>query len=248
MPEWYLSILFLAGLVGLSYSWAPLSVSLPLLALAVGAPLLQAFRSAYTARLERGDSGLSGFGRRAIIAGLHLLQPLARLHGRIAHGLTFWRRRGGPPAKLFLPRVDTLWSESWRSPFDWLSSLEKSLKDSRAVVVRGGDFDRWDLEILGGLFGSVRVLMAVEEHGDGKQLLRFRARPKLSLFEMSMIVIPAVLAGIALIDGAWVAGAAMALASVAMLIWQLGDCSVAMTCYVRTLRQLTRRFSPSSED
>jgi hypothetical protein len=41
-------------------------------------------------------------------------------------------------------------------------------------VLRGGDFDRWDLEVPGGLFGSRRVLMAVEEHGGGRQLVRFR--------------------------------------------------------------------------
>ena len=31
--------------------------------------------------------------------------------------------------------------------------------------MQGGDYDRWDLEIRGGLLGSLRTRMAIEEHG-----------------------------------------------------------------------------------
>ncbi|HEX9659394.1 MAG TPA: glycosyltransferase, partial [Rhodothermales bacterium] len=206
MPEWYLTILFLLSLVVLSYSWSPLAMSLPLLFLAIGAPLVQAVRSAFSARLERRGTLSSRLARRSAIAALHLIQPLARLHGRLSHGLTFWRRRGSPIAKLCTPRVDSLWSETWRSSYDWLTRLEESIVDRGAITFRGGNYDRWDLEVRGGLFGSVRVLMTVEEHGTGKQLLRFRARPILSPFEIAMTIIPGVLSAFAFYDGAWTAG------------------------------------------
>ena len=71
-----------------------------------------------------------------------------------------------------------VWSESWCSLESWIASLEESLSESQTVVVRGGDFDRWDLDLRGGLFGRARVLTAIEEHGHGRQLVRFRVWPK----------------------------------------------------------------------
>src|SRR5205085_2187299 len=107
---------------------------------------------------------------------LFLIQPLARLWGRIAHGLTPWRRRTKVPRSLPQPRNLTLWSETWRSAEDWLTALEMHAQHYTAVL-RGGDFDNWDLRLRGGVLGSVRLTMAVEEHGAGRQLLRFRVRP-----------------------------------------------------------------------
>jgi len=44
-------------------------------------------------------------------------------------------------------------------------------------VLCGGAFDRWDLELRGGIFGGARTLMAVEELGGGAQLVRYRFWP-----------------------------------------------------------------------
>ena len=44
-------------------------------------------------------------------------------------------------------------------------------------VRRGGDFDRWDLEIRDGPLGSARLLLSVEELGGGAQLVRYRCWP-----------------------------------------------------------------------
>ena len=49
----------------------------------------------------------------------------------------------------------------------------------RAAVKRGGDFDRWDLEVRGGLLGCIRAVAMIEEHGAGKQLFRLRAWPQI---------------------------------------------------------------------
>ena len=55
---------------------------------------------------------------------------------------------------------------------------ETGVRTLRTVVMRGGDFDGWDLELRGGLLGSVRVLMAVEEHGGGNQFIRLKGWPR----------------------------------------------------------------------
>ena len=69
---------------------------------------------------------------------------------------------------------DSIWSETWRAPEQWVALLEAALREDGAIVRHGGDYDDWDLEIRGGLFGRMDVALAVEEHGAGKQLVRFK--------------------------------------------------------------------------
>lgn len=243
MPEWYLTVFLLVGLVGLSFLWPPLTLAIPLLCVAVAAPILQAILSADAVRLDNEPSYLRRLEKRAVIAYLHLLQPVARLYGRLKHGLTMWRRRGAPPKAAAVSRTDSLWSETWRSPADWLSRLESALIAQGAVVLRGGEFDRWDLEVRGGLFGSARVLMTIEEHGNGKQMLRFRARPILSVLEIGLVVFPTALSGIAVSQGALAAGIILLCLGFAMLVWQLNDCSVSLTSHLAALEELRQEVA-----
>jgi hypothetical protein len=179
MPEWYLGILILALLSGLGLAWPPLLAALPLLGLAVGAVVLQAGLSAARARFHRAERSprttLKLYGLTGL---LYLLQPIARLWGRFAHGLTPWRRRG--PASSVVPARRhswAFWQERGRSAGEYLSHLSDALREAGAVVRTGGDFDRWDLEVRLGSLGASRILLAPEEHGGGRQLLRFRVYP-----------------------------------------------------------------------
>src|SRR5205085_8394241 len=155
MPEWYLVILALAVLSLLSLLWAPLLLALPLLVLALGMPMVQAGVSATHAsftvapRTRRAQLKLYG-----LTASLYMLQPLARLYGRLLHGLVPWRRRGTPGYVWPHPHAYALWSEQWQDPAARLHSLEVDLRALGAWVCRGGDYDRWDLEVRGGLFGK----------------------------------------------------------------------------------------------
>jgi len=74
-----------------------------------------------------------------------------------------------------------LWSERWLDSTEVLLSLESVLRSGGAVVRRGGDYDSWDLEIRGGLFGGLRVYMVSENYGRGKHMLRLRCRPWFSI-------------------------------------------------------------------
>jgi hypothetical protein len=140
-----------------------------------------------------------------------LLQPLARLIGRIRSGLTVWRHRGRSGIVWPWRRKSSIWSEEWHSNHEWLAAVEEDLVREGTVVRRGGDFDPWDLEVRGGLFGSARMLMGIEEHGAGKQLLRFRTWPKFSLPVILVDYIFTLLAFGAAMEHAWVAWSVLTL-------------------------------------
>jgi len=186
MPEWYLllgtlALLSVAGsfdrpLIAWTGS-APIPIEVLLLAAAAGALVAKALRAAWRAPTRGGARGLRV---RGLIALLFLLQPLVRLAGRMRHGLTPWRRRGEFLFAIPWPRQRQLWSERWRSQSDRLVGLEGDLRTRCMSVRRGGDYDRWDLHVRLGPLAAARVRVGVEEHGHGRQLVRFRFWPRWS--------------------------------------------------------------------
>ena len=185
MPEWYLLIatLGLLSIVGTFRQpvlpWTqnvPVRVEILLLAAALLALVLKAIRSAWHAE----GSTRAGAAVRGVAAVLFLLQPIARLSGRLRGGLTPWRRRGEFAYAFPWPRRRTVWSERWRSHTERLLELERDLGARCMNVVRGSDTDRWDIQVRLGPLGSARLRAAVEEHGQGHQLVRYRIWPRWS--------------------------------------------------------------------
>jgi hypothetical protein len=206
MPEVYLAIGLLTVLVALGAAWTPLLALAPVLVFLAGGMAVRSVAAAGhanfpTSRLSASELTL----RRSLAAVLHILQPLVRLEGRIRHGLTPWRRFARPGLTLPTPRRIERWSEQWVEPAEWLRRFERGIVAAGAVVRRGGEFDRWDLEGRGGVFAGVRMITAVEEHGAGKQLVRARIRP---VFSPSAVMLALALFGLA--AGAGADGAAAA--------------------------------------
>jgi hypothetical protein len=192
--------------------WTPLFAALALSVVAVEISVVQAMVDGVrtTAPTFRRRPRAERVTVMAVTAALHLIQPLARLSGRIRHGLTPWRVRGPAPARhLVVRRTWTLWSERWRTAEAWLEMFERRIGAMDIVVVRGGDFDAWDLDARGGLLAGVRVVTAVEEHGDGHQLLRFRVRPWPTTVAWLLLSVLLGAAGAAALAAAW--GAAVSL-------------------------------------
>jgi GT2 family glycosyltransferase len=214
MPEWYAVNLALGGLCLLGMSWAPLLWFLPLLALGVLLPIAQIV--ATVARTPFSHSGL-----RPVTAALFILQPMARMWGRFAHGLTPWRRRESAAARPLLRPCFThaTWSETFRSTTECLALLHSNFRSVGAIATTGGDFDSWDLHIRGGLFTAARLRLAVEEHGAGKQLLRWRVWPRVSAGLLIATAILSVLAIRAARDHAWVAAVGLGGYVSLMLSW-----------------------------
>jgi GT2 family glycosyltransferase len=264
-PEWYLLIAALSGCAVLGIFWRPLLLALPLLVLASGILAVQAIQNAARSSFPTPvGSRLMRWKLVGLTAFLHLAQPLARLGGRLRHGLTPWRRPCDASPAWPVPRTSVVWSETWKAPEARLAELEEALREARASVERGSEYDPWDLEIRAGTFGTGRVRMALEEHGGGQQLIRFRSWPRLSRLALGASLSCGLLSGVAALDHAWGAGAVLGVASAWIMTRALGDCAAALGCLrqavggmreeteVRTgsrvvpLRRLLRRLTPGS--
>jgi len=237
MPEWFLIVGLLTLLTGLGYSWKPLLLAAPLSLFALGAPVAHAIASGIRTCLSGPTRSLLEKVRLIVVTTLlHLLQPLARLFGRVRWGLTPWRWvKAGTPS---LPRANSivLWSKVWHAAQDRLEEVESALKRLGVVVRRGGDFDNWDLEIRSGLLGSARLRTVVEEHGQGKQLVRWRVSPKCSeigLVVLSTLIAISVGAGTA---RAWTACATLTIMGLLLGLSVLQECEAATAFALRAIQ------------
>jgi GT2 family glycosyltransferase len=179
MPEWYLLALLSGLLALLGLKWPSLRLAAVAFVLSIAVPVAQAISSARRSwfsgrRLSPGTRLRDQF----TVACLHLLQPLARLKGRLNHGLTMWRRRDAGKTSFPVARTFPLWVGRWQEPHERLHHLRSLMKLDGAVVLSGGDYDNWDLEVRGGILGGARLLMAVEDTGSGTQLVRVRCWPQ----------------------------------------------------------------------
>ena len=179
MPEWYLfsALCLLIGCLG--FLWAPMLWFFAVSGVSIGIVIMQACISAKT------NSSLQAEHKKnikyiSLIIVLHLVQPVARLYGRFANGLTPWRKKGAGSDFRFIfnkkQPVFSLWSEKWQDAESWLIKIEKNLVNLRSRIKRGGDFDNWDLQVNNGLFAKGRGLLTIEEHGAGKQYLRLKCK------------------------------------------------------------------------
>lgn len=212
MPEWLLVIGLLAFLSVLGLAWQPLTFALPLLILSLMAPALQALVSGWRAQSQTPHPRpWQRVAVRATTSLLFLMQPAARLRGRLQFGLTPWRRRlvRVAPFSGALKSSFSLWNEKPRHPTFWIDQLEKQLNAEEVILNHGGEFDAWDLEIRAGLFGSARILMTQEDHGSDKQLVRFKIGARISKLAMALIMMLVPIAMIAIFDGAAIVGGAL---------------------------------------
>ncbi len=237
MPEWYVGIVLLVGLGALGLIWRPLLWVLPLFGLALGASLVHAWVSAAEAVFPSvRRSVTSRLAQQTVTAVLHVLQPLARLSGRLGRGLAPWRRRGVHGFGFPRPQTFTLWSERWQSATERLLALEAALVAERARVHRGGDYDTWDLEVRDGAFGAIRTLLAIEEHGAGKQLVRLRAWARTAPVGGLLMGLFTVLGVWAAVDRAWVACGTLGAIALLLSFRTLHECGVAMAAVRRVVR------------
>src|SRR5262245_252375 len=236
MPEWYLLIAFLIGFASLGFYWKPLFLAAPV---AVGALVLSTIQaivggleaSFYTAPRP----GIAQARRQCITAFLHLLQPIARLSGRLKSGLTILRRRGKSGVAVPWPRSSATWTENWRPPEERLAQIQTSLQAEHAVLLYGGDFDRWDLEIIGGMFGSARMLMAIEDHGAGTQLVRLRIWPRFRNAAKVLAGVLGILILLTVLESTWLVAAILGTMLVGLLWITLVQAGQSMSTLLRAI-------------
>jgi GT2 family glycosyltransferase len=219
MPEWYLVILILIALTMGNFGWLPPAFPLSVLALAVVLPILQAVLSTVGTPFATEHGAIGKSGLFLLTTSLHLLQPAARLFGRLRHGLTLWRRRGQATELRLLPLTVSVWRETAQELPSLMGGFATSLKGHGALLRLGGDFDRWDLEIRGGLFGAARLLAGSEEHENSQQRIRVRIWPRYSMVAIGLTGALSALAVASAQAGAWITTSVLVAATIAT-IWR----------------------------
>ncbi len=240
MPEWHLLTATLAALTLLSLAYPHLRLALPLLGIALVLPVAQASVTAARLTFPEAGSAVSLVLRRLLTAALHIVQPLARLHGRLKHGLTPWRRRATLGLAPLWPATATVWSEQWEPQERRLQALDASLRADRACVLIGGDYDAWDLEIRGGILGAARLAMGVEDHAGGKQLLRLQWWPVVPARGPLVALALAALAVTSAYGHVWEAAVPLAVGAVLPLLHVIEQAMAAMATIRNALERLRK--------
>ena len=238
VPEFHLSVLVLLGFSALGSLWRPLLLALPLLVLSLGALVGTAVANAlHSSRAAGSRAALRRPRWIALTALLHLIQPIARLCGRLRGDRSTLRPSSLRDFQLPRPHSGWVWSASWQAPELWLESFEASLRAQGAPLARGGSYDPWDLELGSGWLGSLRACVAVEDSGGG-QLIRFRAWPSFARAPVLLAAALAGLAGLAAFDGAWLVSAILASASLVPGLLVLGASGAAAGAYRRGIQAI----------
>ncbi len=123
-----------------------------------------------------------------------------------------------------------------------LQAVEEAIATAGLRSRRGGEFDRWDLEVRAGGAAAIRLLVAIEEHGRGRQVLRCRAWPLPSLAWLAGALLCAALAAGAACDGAAAAAAVLGIGGLAAASRMFLDAATALAglrTAVRGLAALT---------
>jgi glycosyltransferase involved in cell wall biosynthesis len=232
MPEWYMAIALLALLSAASAFWTPLLLALPLLAGAMCALFVDAGLGAARARFPADPRQ---WRLRVLTALLYLLQPMARLYGRVAYGLTPWRRRGPRAFAAPLPRTLCFWSEQWQGTEDRVRATVQALVREGAVVRSGGDWDSWDVQVRGGMLGAARLRLAIEEHGAGRQLVRIRSWPYAHAPVMVIGALATLVAVLAVLSDADAVTYALSVLAAGLLVRLIYECGAATVAIKRAL-------------
>jgi len=232
MPEWYLLVILSLALGLLGLVWEPMRPAWAVFGLSVAALAIQAVDSA-----AHSSPGATRLARRprwkriALTAFLHLAQPVARLWGRLQADRPSARAWLARSVRWPFPHERKVWTEQGRPAETRLATLEKRLRAAKLMVLRGGVFARWDLEVRGGRVGSMRLRMAVEDHGGGCQLVRVRMWPRLIRRTSAVILALGGLALWATLDGARGPAAILGVAAAVLSVIAVADCAHAAAVF-----------------
>jgi O-antigen biosynthesis protein len=235
-PEWYLVLAGLAATSILGALWTPLLIALPLFVAATLAALANTVAGTRAARFgAEAHRARPAAWLLAVTLLLHLIQPAARLRGRLANGLAPWRR---PDRCAFVwptPRRRAVWSERWTIPEARLRAIAARAAAHGTRVLLGGATDRWDLEVRGGPLGRVRIRAVTEEHGSGRQLHRVRIVPRIPPAAIPMLALLAAAGTAAAASDVWVAAGVLISPAVGGAVAAVSECGIATATALRAL-------------
>jgi len=125
-----------------------------------------------------------------------------------------------------------------------LQAIELGLRAYGVAFRRGGNYDRWDVEVRRGMHGAVRLLMADQVHEAGKkQLLLFRIWPLCSPGVLLLTLLFVALTIAAALDYAWAVAMVLGGIAVLLILHQLYQCAAATAAALGTLRELREQHN-----
>ena len=248
IPEWYLAIPALVTLSALGILWRPLLLAIPLVIVAAAIPIVQGWLSTRLATFHSAPPSsrtrLRRLRLRMLTALLHVMHPVARLCGRLSGPSCEGAGRVRPCVPV--PGSVARWTERGEAPEARVRGVETMLQALGSTVRRGGDWDAWDLEVRCGAFGAARLIMAIEDHGAGNQLIRARWWPTVSAGTVGITVAAAALAVAAAFDHAWTAADVLALAAIVVAVRGAWQCGAAIAVMERSVCE-TQGKAPAAE-
>ena len=231
MPEWYLLSAFLFATGCLGFLWTPLLWVFGAFVLSIAVVVIQASISAQRNSSLQPEQK-EDWRYTSMIILLHIIQPIARLYGRFANGLTPWRKKGAGFRLKFLfifqYHVFSVWSEKWQSADQWLSVIENNLIAFRSRTKRGGDFDNWDIQVSNGLFAKSKGLLTIEEHGGGKQFLHIRSKSSFTITTLILLTVMTCFTAFALLEKEWLVSAVIGFVLVVTILRSFYEASTSM--------------------
>jgi hypothetical protein len=90
------------------------------------------------------------------------------------------------------------------------------------------------------LLGSARMFVAVEHHGDGRQLLRVRSWPRCSPVGAALTVLFGGLSVAAGHDHSWTACAVLGAVTALLVVWTLRECAAATAAFLTAIRKIEK--------
>ena len=245
MPEWYAVLAALGLLSAASLVWTPLRLFVPAFALMFAFAAAQALVHGARARFPVPPGTAAGAVRmRLLVAFLYMMQPVARLTGRLHNGLTPLRLRGMEGFAFPFSRRLESWCKHWHDPAARLASLEGALKDRGAVVLRGHEFARWDLELRAGLFGRVRISQFTADLAHSAQYVQVRANPRIASLGSAIFLVSVLICAAAVTQEMFLLAAISWLIAAAVVALCLRELSAAMAAVERTAAQLLKDAPP----
>ena len=192
--------------------------------------------------LQGRSPAMSRLLTRGLIAWLHLLQPLARTRGRmrgmltspeseLAHGETrapAWSEmRDGLACFAARRQALCFWSETWLSREALLTRIVERIRSTRvatALEVDDGWHAKRDISVQLRRWARLDVQMLVEEHAQGKVLVRIARRLRVTTFFAATMAVLAISAALAVISNGWLIAAVVPLVAAMMLraVWHAG--------------------------
>jgi O-antigen biosynthesis protein len=238
MPEWYAVMALVGGLAILGLVWPPMLLFVSLLVgmtiFAAAQAVVHAIRARFPAP---SPSRVGALRMRVLVAFLYVMQPVARLAGRLHNGLTPWRLRGVSGVASPLSFRKEAWCKHWHDPSARLAELEGALKRAGGVVLRGHEFARWDLELRGGLFGRVRLRQFTADLAHSAQYVQYVATPRLAPMGVMLFMFFCALCWAAIVENNLIlAGLAWCVAALVAMI-ALRELLAAMATARATIRE-----------